>query len=100
MKTLILCGGQGTRLRSVMRDRPKVLAPVLGRPFLEWVLLGLRSEGLGEVTLCTVHGHDEIAGTLGVGNCLGVSGLYSQVTWPLVAAGAIVHESDGQPYYC
>ena len=98
MKTLILCGGQGTRLRSVMGDRPKALAPVLGRPFVEWLLLGLRSEGIGEITLCTGHGHEEIARTLGEGNAFGVRVRYSQETWARGTAGAIRHALDGEAY--
>ena len=35
---VILAGGLGTRLRSVVSDVPKCMAPVGGRPFLEWVL--------------------------------------------------------------
>lgn len=35
---LILAGGLGTRLRSVVPDLPKVLAPVAGRPFLHYLL--------------------------------------------------------------
>ena len=35
---LILAGGLGTRLRSVVPNRPKVLAPVAGRPFLSFLL--------------------------------------------------------------
>jgi NDP-sugar pyrophosphorylase family protein len=35
---VILAGGLGTRLRNVVGDRPKVLAPVAGRPFLEYLL--------------------------------------------------------------
>lgn len=44
---LVLAGGFGTRLRTVLADRPKPLAPVSGRPFLErliesWVAVGQR----------------------------------------------------------
>lgn len=35
---LILAGGFGTRLRSVMSDYPKPMAPVNGRPFLEYLM--------------------------------------------------------------
>lgn len=35
---VILAGGLGTRLRSVVSDVPKCMAPVGGRPFLEWML--------------------------------------------------------------
>ena len=31
---LILAGGLGTRLRSVVSDRPKAMADVSGRPFI------------------------------------------------------------------
>ena len=35
---VILAGGLGTRLRSVVSDVPKCMAPVDGRPFIEWIL--------------------------------------------------------------
>ena len=38
MEVIILSGGQGTRLRSVVQDIPKCLAPVAGRPFLGYML--------------------------------------------------------------
>ncbi len=37
-QVLILAGGLGTRLRSVVSDRPKVLAEVAGRPFITYLL--------------------------------------------------------------
>jgi phosphoheptose isomerase len=98
MRALVLCGGQGTRLRTVMGDRPKALAPVLGRPFLEWLLLSLRSEGLDDVTLCTGHGHDAIARSIGDGRALGMTVRYSQETSPLGTAGAIRNALDGVAY--
>jgi len=42
---LILAGGLGTRLRGVLPDSPKILAPVLGKPFLEYLLSGLSAQG-------------------------------------------------------
>lgn len=35
---VILAGGRGTRLRSVVQDVPKPMAPVNGRPFLEHLI--------------------------------------------------------------
>lgn len=32
---VILCGGLGTRLRGIINDRPKVMAEIKGRPFLD-----------------------------------------------------------------
>ncbi len=38
MEVIILAGGLGTRLRSVVQEIPKCMAPVGGRPFLFWML--------------------------------------------------------------
>ena len=37
-EVIILAGGLGTRLRGVVKDMPKCMAPVAGKPFL-WYLL-------------------------------------------------------------
>lgn len=37
-EAIILAGGLGTRLRSVVSDLPKCLAPVAGKPFLHYVI--------------------------------------------------------------
>ena len=38
MQAIILAGGFGTRLQSVISDTPKVMAPVRGKPFLAFIL--------------------------------------------------------------
>jgi NDP-sugar pyrophosphorylase family protein len=48
----VLAGGLGTRIRSVLGDVPKVLAPVGGRPFLDHLLDWLKGHGAGRVVLC------------------------------------------------
>lgn len=48
----VLAGGMGTRLRGVLQDIPKILAPVAGRPFLEHLLVWLRRQGVRRVVLC------------------------------------------------
>ncbi|MCW3119164.1 MAG: Histidinol phosphate phosphatase, partial [Chitinophagaceae bacterium] len=45
-QAIILAGGLGTRLRSVVSELPKCMAPVAGRPFLFYVINYLRSEGV------------------------------------------------------
>ena len=57
---IVLAGGLGTRLRSVVADRPKVLAPVAGEPFLVHLLRQLERSGVGEVVLATGHGGDQV----------------------------------------
>ncbi|GAH68238.1 unnamed protein product, partial [marine sediment metagenome] len=42
MKAVILAGGLGKRLRKVVRDKPKSMAPVLGKPFLQYQIEQLK----------------------------------------------------------
>ena len=50
---VILCGGMGTRLRSVVQDVPKPMASVAGRPFLEILLSWFQEFGRLKVVLST-----------------------------------------------
>jgi D-glycero-alpha-D-manno-heptose 1-phosphate guanylyltransferase len=52
VQVVILCGGLGTRLRGVLPAVPKALAPIAGRPFLDYILQFLVSAGITEVVLC------------------------------------------------
>ena len=49
MQAILLCGGMGTRLRSVVSDRPKPMADICGKPFLQYLLEMLRDKGITEV---------------------------------------------------
>jgi len=48
----ILAGGLGTRLRSVVSDKPKVLAKINNRPFLTILLDQLVAAGAKKTVLC------------------------------------------------
>jgi len=51
MEAIVLAGGLGTRLRSVVSDLPKSMAPVNGRPFLEYLLDYLILQEVNHVVL-------------------------------------------------
>lgn len=51
MEAIVLAGGFGTRLREVVTDVPKPMAPVAGRPFLEILLGSLAQKGFVRVVL-------------------------------------------------
>jgi NDP-sugar pyrophosphorylase family protein len=57
---LVLCGGLGTRLRAVYSHGPKALAPVSGRPFLDYMLDWLRRQGIWRVVLCVGYRAEQI----------------------------------------
>jgi NDP-sugar pyrophosphorylase family protein len=84
----ILAGGLGTRLRSVVSDRPKVLALVRGLPFLAYLLDQLGQAGIRRVVLLTGYKGEQIEQTFGsrYGN---IELDYSAETEPLGTAGAL-----------
>ena len=51
MDAVVLAGGFGTRLRAVVPDLPKPMAPVAGRPFLEILLAMLARKGVRRAVL-------------------------------------------------
>ena len=57
---VILCGGLGKRLRSVVDDVPKVMAQVNGRPFLDLVIEHLKAQNIERIVLCTGYKADLI----------------------------------------
>lgn len=57
---VVLAGGFGTRLREVVPELPKVLAPIRGRPFLEYVLDSLRKDGARSIILSLHYKAEEI----------------------------------------
>lgn len=58
---IVLAGGWGTRLRSVVNNVPKVLAPVNGKPFLDLLLNFLSNSGLiNKVILAVGYMSDKI----------------------------------------
>ena len=84
----ILAGGLGTRLRSVVADRPKVLAEVQGRPFLAYLLDQVAAAGVRYVVLCTGYLGEQIRAVFGdvYG---GLDLAYSQEPESLGTAGAL-----------
>ncbi len=88
LKAVILCGGLGTRLSPVLKDRPKTLAPVSGRPFLAYLLDQLVDAGISDVILATGHFGDQVRDTF-QDYYRGLRLSYSQETSPLGTGGAL-----------
>ncbi len=88
IQAVILAGGKGTRLRSVVGDRPKVLAEVAGRPFICYQLGYLIRSGIRRVVLCTGYMGRQVRDTVGE-TYGGIELAYSQEDEPLDTAGAL-----------
>jgi D-glycero-alpha-D-manno-heptose 1-phosphate guanylyltransferase len=57
---VVLAGGQGTRLRDTVPDVPKPMAPIGGRPFLEYQLDYWIAQGIREFILSVGYRHEVI----------------------------------------
>jgi MurNAc alpha-1-phosphate uridylyltransferase len=73
----ILAGGLGTRLGEVVKDTPKPLLEVAGRPFLLWQLDLLRAHGASRVVLCVGYLGARIEERIGDGAELGLDIRYA-----------------------
>jgi NDP-sugar pyrophosphorylase family protein len=88
-KAVLLVGGLGTRLRSLVPSAPKPLAPVGDRPFLELLIRQLIRQEILHLVMCSGYLADQIEAEFGDGRDLGVSIEYSKETQPLGTAGAV-----------
>jgi D-glycero-alpha-D-manno-heptose 1-phosphate guanylyltransferase len=89
MKAVLLVGGLGTRLRSVVPSTPKPLAAVGGKSFLELLVGQLRNQGITNLLMCTGYLGEQVQSQFGDGRLWDVAIEYSQERSPLGTAGAV-----------
>ncbi len=85
----ILAGGLGTRLRGVLGETPKVLAPVAGAPFLDHLFAWLGGFGARRVVLCLGFRAEHVTDHLARRAPAGIEVLASVEPQPLGTAGAL-----------
>jgi NDP-sugar pyrophosphorylase family protein len=90
---ILLCGGAGLRLRSVIGNAPKGMADVAGRPFLELLLGQLCRQGFERVILAVGYQKDAIHSHFGE-QAFGLHLEYSAESSPLGTGGALRNAAD------
>lgn len=101
MKAIILAGGKGTRLQSVVSELPKPMAMVGGKPFLEILLKQLQKNSIRDVILSVGYKRDVIIDFFGT-EYEGVNIEYCIETVPLGTGGAVkkaIEESCEERYF-
>ena len=88
---VILCGGEGKRLQPLVADRPKSMADVAGKPFLQWLLESLAGPLVARFILCTGYMGTEIAQHFQRGNACGKPIIFSHEATPLGTGGAVLN---------
>ncbi len=94
MKAVILAGGLGKRLRKAVRDKPKSMAPVLGKPFLQYQIEQLKKYSIIEIVLCVGYLANQIKSYFKDGTKFGVNIRYAVEEKPLGTAGALKNSLD------
>lgn len=89
VRTVILAGGKGTRLRPLTAVFPKPLVPLGNKPVLEILLRRLAASGLKDVTICLGYLGELIQAVCGDGSKFGLRVDYVHEDQPLGTAGAL-----------
>ena len=88
MKALVLCAGEGQRLRPLTNDRPKPMLSIGDRPLLERIVVLLRQHGITDIAINLHYKPLSIVNHLGEGSQWGVHIRYSYEEELLGSAGA------------
>lgn len=95
MQAVIMAGGKGTRLRSITNDEiPKPMAPIAGKPILQWQIECLRRSGVTDILLIIGYLGEKIEAYFGSGADFGVRIDYFREEQPLGTAGALAEVAD------
>lgn len=90
-EAIILVGGKGTRLKSILKDRPKPMAIIAGKPFVEWIVLLLQRQGIQRIVMSTGHLSEVVEEHFSDKHNFGVEIIFSRDPFPLGTGGAIRH---------
>jgi len=88
-KAVVLCAGEGTRLRPLSFSRPKHLMQVAGRPLLSWILRALADAGIEQIGVVTPPDADAIQEFVEDGAQWGMTTTYLVQPRPLGLAHAL-----------
>ena len=77
MQMIILCGGLATRLGNLVKDIPKSMVQIEGKPFLDHQIENLKKKSIKDIVLCVGHLSKKIESYFGDGSNFDVNIKYS-----------------------
>lgn len=89
LKAVVLCGGEGTRMRPITYELPKPLLPIQGKPILEHIIDLLKKYEVRDVTFAVGHLKEKIKNHFGDGLNYGIRASYIEENERLGTAGPI-----------
>lgn len=76
MKAIILCAGEGSRMRPLTLTKPKTMLPVAGKPIMQYNIESLRDVGIKDILLIVKYKEEIVRNHFGDGSSLGVNITY------------------------
>ena len=92
----ILAGGLATRLEPILKDTPKSLIEICGKPFIDWQLKLLAQSGIDRVVLCTSYKSEMIEKYVGDGTKYGIQINYSKDGQNQLGTGGAIKKATQQ----
>lgn len=89
LKAILLVGGLGTRLRTVIGDFPKPMVEINRKPFLEYLIIFLKNQGVKEIIMCVGYKYEIVQDFFKDGSSFGIKINYAIEENLLGTAGAI-----------
>lgn len=89
MEAMILAGGLGNRLGKIVKNTPKPLLLVNGRPFIQKIVERLIDQGVNHIIFCLSYKAQKIRNFFGDGSMWGIRFSYVIEDKPMGTAGAI-----------
>ncbi|NVM53519.1 MAG: NTP transferase domain-containing protein [Candidatus Helarchaeota archaeon] len=89
MKSVIMAGGKGTRLRPLTSNLPKPMVPIANKPILVHIIELLKRYGFKDIIVTVGYLGKKISEIIGDGSDLGVNITYAWESRPLGTAGGI-----------
>jgi len=89
LKSVILAGGFGKRLKPLTDNRPKPMIEILDKPILEWQIKHLAKNNIKEIIICVGYLKEQIIDYISSGNKFDVHVAYTVEDEPLGTGGAL-----------
>ncbi len=90
-QAVIIAGGKGTRLKSVLNQKPKILVNLDNKTLLDYQIDYLKSNGISSIHFCLGHGSDQVLAHLEKTN---IKYTYSVEERPLGTYGALYNSRE------
>src|SRR6266508_4053904 len=94
MKSVIMAGGEGTRLRPLTANQPKPMLPLGNRPMMEHIVRHVHNHGFKDIVVTVQFLASQVRNYFGDGSDMGVDLAYATEPTPLGTAGSVRNAAE------